>query len=282
MKKFCKYLKNIFLLLCVLIFLRACVYEPYLVLNLERLQLPAKNWNNNLSDMKIALISDFHAGNRPFEHWRVNRAIEKIAKEKPDIIFLLGDYVNGSLGMSAMPLDELAEILAKLDAPLGIYAVTGNHDIGYGEQKIIKALSSDKIKFLQDENVKIDMPKGSFYLAGLSFAYDLNYNVRKALSGIPEGAPTILLIHSPDLYPALPKNVSISFSGHTHGGQVNLPFYGSVWGLDVAQITGKSYGLMESVYDNWIYITKGIGTSTITVRLLCEPQVEIITLKNSK
>lgn len=279
------WLKRIFWL-CIIIGLslafRGCVYEPYIALNVKHSTISVRNWDNNLPDIKIGVISDFHAGDMPFEKWRIEKVVNAANAENPDMVFLLGDFVNGFFGMSAMDPEILGDILSKIKAPMGVFAVTGNHDLGYGEDKIIPPLQKRGIRFLQNENVKIETSGGSFYIAGLSFRESMAYDMKPALEGIPKGSPLILLMHAPEFYPSFPKDVSVTFSGHTHGGQIRIPYWGAVRKTDIVKFGGNDRGLMHSPHGDALYITPGVGTSFLTLRLFCEPQIEIISIRKAE
>ena len=274
-----KPVKWVALPLGLLLFLRACVYEPYLVLDVNRIEIPARKWNAEISGLKAAVVSDLHAGNRPLERWRLERAVAKINAEKPDIVFLLGDFVNGFI-MSAMPPDELAEILGKIEAPLGKFAVIGNHDIGFGPRTLAKGLSKAGIRFLNNESERIAYGGSHFYVAGGVYTKSKYYNFRRILAKVPEGDPVILLLHSPDPYPALPEKASIVFAGHTHGGQIRLPMIGAMTKSHSVQPDNRESGLFISPRGVPMYVTSGVGTATLTMRLFCPPQIDIVTIKS--
>ena len=274
-----KIVKFFLLPLFILIALRGCVYEPYIALKVNRLEVEALNWPKDVPQFKIGIISDIHAGNRPLENWRVTRAINRLNAEKPDIVFLLGDFVNGFGMASSMPPEQLAKILSNIKAPLGTFAVLGNHDIGFGSQKLIKPLEKSGVKFLRNDYAAINIGDSKFYVAGINFSFSKYYNFKRLFSKIPQDAPTILLMHSPEIFPALPQEASVVFSGHTHGGQVRLPFVGALTKSHTIYPDNVEYGLLHSPRGVPIYVTSGIGTSGVTARLFCPPQIEIITLK---
>lgn len=272
--------KYFFMPLFLALFLRGCVYEPYVLLDVEHVELPARNWEPGMPDIRIGIVSDIHAGDRPLEKWRVGRMVKKLNAEKPDIVFLLGDFVNGFFNISAMPPDELAEILSEIDAPLGVFAVTGNHDAGFGAPKLIRSLEKTGIKFLNNESAMVSAGGKDFYIAGAKFNFDNHYNFKKIFEGVPDGAPAILLMHSPSIFPALPAQASIIFAGHTHGGQVRLPYIGPLTKSHTIQPADIEYGLAFSPRGVPIYISPGIGNSLVNLRLFCPPRIEIATLKS--
>ena len=164
---------NIFLKL--LLFIPACclwiwafIIEPHIILDVEEVPIKIEKWDSNLDNLKIAVVGDIHAGKPFFEDWRVKKIVDKITSLSPDIVLLVGDFVNGGWYQSSMNLDKLASMLSKIRAPFGVYAILGNHDYLYGAGQIRKMINSTHIKLLENSNAKVDTPKGSFYISGIA------------------------------------------------------------------------------------------------------------------
>ena len=138
---------NIFLKL--LLFIPACclwiwafIIEPHIILDVEEVPIKIEKWDSNLDNLKIAVVGDIHAGKPFFEDWRVKKIVDKINSLSPDIVLLVGDFVNGGWYQSSMNLDKLASMLSKIRAPFGVYAILGNHDYLYGAGQIRKMINS--------------------------------------------------------------------------------------------------------------------------------------------
>lgn len=277
--------KKFFLLfilaLFILLFLKACVYEPYFGLHSEELEVKLGKWNQGSDDIRIAVVSDLHAGVRIFEQWRLKKVVDAVNAQQPDIILILGDFVNGPFyGSTAMDPSALSKILSKLHAPLGVYGITGNHDLGYRASKLYEPLKNAGIRILRDENLEIKTSEtSSFYLAGVGFRYKGKYRFDKALKGIPKGAPILLMAHSPDNYPDYPEEVSMIFAGHTHGGQIKIPFISYPLMKTENLPNRRADGLFVNDKNQKLYVTRGVGTSLITARFFCPPKFEIIKIK---
>lgn len=275
---------NIFLKL--LLFIPACclwiwafIIEPHIILDVEEVPIKIEKWNSNLDNLKIAVVGDIHAGKPFFEDWRVKKIVDKINSLSPDIVLLVGDYVNGGWYQSSMNLEKLASLLSKIKAPLGVYAILGNHDYLYGAGQIRKMINSTNIKLLENSNAKVDTPKGSFYISGIADPLSADYSYSQALKGIGKNSPVIFLSHTPDVFREIPSEASIAFSGHTHGGQVKLPFIGALFSNTFAKVK-----LIEGEYRNGpktIFVTRGLGTSRLPVRFLCTPVISLITLSKT-
>lgn len=256
------------------------VVEPYIFLDYDYAEIESPNWSKNLDGLKVALVSDIHAGADPAEIWRVERIVEKTNAAKPDLILLLGDYTNGSVCESKIGMDRLAKSLAKLSAPLGVYAVLGNHDTYYGTTPIRKMLADAGIPLLENSSAKVETARGAFYLAGIADAKTRNYFMIPTFENIPENADVIFLSHVPDVFDEMPKGCAAMFSGHTHGGQIRLPFFGNV----AEKVLAKKIpieGFFRSG-DNIVYTTRGLGTSRIPVRFMCTPAITIAEIKSAQ
>ncbi len=259
-------------------FADAFVYEPYFALHSERTQIVSKNWPESLGGLRIAVVSDIHAGGMPFEKWRVGRVVEEVNSLSPDIVLLLGDFVNGGFNLTSMPPEELAGILSGLRAPLGKFAVTGNHDEYAGAAGLTRALEGVGIRFLDSSSIRVDSPLGTFFVAGIPDMATSRFSLKKAFENVPPGAPCLFLTHEPELFPALPRKASAVFAGHTHGGQVRLPLVGSPLGMGAAAGQGRADGLFVNYLGIPMFVTRGVGTSTIPARFFCTPRVELITI----
>lgn len=267
--------------LLALLFLYGFVYEPHFCLVVKKWEIQAANWSKNLDGLKLALVSDIHMGSFPFEKRRMRKLVAAVNAEKPDLIVLAGDFVNGHWWNTDCDLDSLADILKDLKAPLGVFAVTGNHDELYGSAKIIDSLSKVGIKFLENEGVKISTKNGEFYMAGIPSMASNRYLIARSLLNVPRGASCIFIVHEPDLMPALPLKASVVLSGHTHGGQVALPFIGPLIRPDIMDF-GAADGLFVNYRGIPMLVSRGVGTSNIGVRFLAKPQIEIAVLRSSK
>ena len=254
--------------------------EPYGCLDYDFAEIESPNWNAKLDGLKVALVSDIHAGADPAEIWRVETIVAKTNAAKPDLILLLGDYTNGSVCESKIGMDRLAKSLAKLSAPLGVYAVLGNHDTYYGTTPIRKMLADAKIPLLENSSAKVDAEGCPFYLAGIADAQTRNYFLIPTFECIPQGANVIFLSHIPDVFAEMPSGCAVMFSGHTHGGQIRLPFFGNV----AEKVLTKNYPLEGFCRrkDKLLYTTRGLGTSRIPVRFMCTPAITIATIRREK
>lgn len=222
--------------------------------------------NKDLAGMKIVFASDFHI--KPHEEYRLRKIVRRINDQNPDIILLGGDYVSGHIKRQSMPIKNIADGLKDLKASRGIYAVMGNHDGWQGKYEIIQEFKNIGVNVLENSNTNVD----NLTIAGVEDLQTANPDIKKALTGA--GKNIILLSHTPDVFPAVPENVSLTLTGHLHAGQVVLPnippkFVPSKYG------TRYLYGL---IYENGktLYSTSGLGTSILPIRFNCLPEIVVI------
>jgi len=235
--------------------------------------------------LKIALIADIHIGGKHVSAARVERLTAKINAESPDIILLAGDYVNGHLPRHKhsdefnTTIEQGVGYLGALDAPLGTYAVMGNHDAWYDNETLSQWIETANITILENQNRDI-MHKGrTFCLAGLS-DYDTGTDDRTGVTTCADGQSRLVFMHSPDSLKLLPSGIALALAGHTHGGQINIPFLGRR--VTATKIGHKyAYGLKQ--YGKFpVFITAGVGTSVLSARFRAPPEIVIITLTAEK
>lgn len=236
------------------------------------------NWPKELSGLRIAVISDIHAGSPFIDESKMRRIVAETNQTKPDLIVLLGDFViKERFYKHPIAPDVTAGILKDLSAPLGVYAVLGNHD-WWGNDVVGSALEQNNIHDLENEVAEIKWRDRSFWLAGLSDLWTRPQQIDKTIAEAPQGSSIIAITHNPDIFPSLPASVPLLLAGHTHGGQVKLPLVGS---LVVPSQFGQRYAAGH-VFENGhhLFVTTGIGTSILPVRFRVPPEIVILTIRS--
>jgi len=233
-------------------------------LQMVRVSLPVDRLPPSLSGLRVGLITDLHHSEMvPIED--VRRAAAMVMAEQPDLIVLGGDYVTSADRTYAAPC---AEGLASLNAPLGVYAVLGNHD---EEHDVPAALTDKGFTVLKDARTTIQTRGERLELAGIRF-WTRPRELTRVLRGAE--APVVLLAHDPRrLHEAAQQKVGAVLSGHTHGGQVNLPLLGPVAARRFPVVAGTGREGRTS-----IFVSRGVGTVYVPFRLNCPPDVAIVTL----
>lgn len=259
----------------------ALFVEPRrLVLHEETLHL--SHWNPAHRGLRVALVSDLHVGSPFWGPSHVRELVQTINRLRPDVILLAGDYMidHVPLGTKVSP-ETIADVLAPLSAPLGVFAVLGNHDCWNDPAKVRAAFVGRGLTVLEDEAVTLSFRGQPLTLVGL--ADQLTHPGRDAevLAGLPtrDDASVLVLVHEPDTFAHLDGRASLVLAGHTHGGQVKLPWLGRPR-IGIATRFGERYAAGAVVEDGrHLFVTTGIGTSVFPIRLGVPPEIALLTLE---
>jgi predicted MPP superfamily phosphohydrolase len=232
--------------------------------------------------VKIVQFSDTHLGFQYNLH-QFNKLVEKINSLQPEIILFTGDLMDEPNQYTE--INKLIPILKKLHAPLGKYCIFGNHDHGgYGSDIYRNIMETTDFTVLLNESITVKSRDGSIiYLLGIDDAMLGNPNLPLALKTVPKNSFKILLSHAPDLAETASQYpIQWQLSGHSHGGQIKIPFMGAL----VTPPFGKLYpeGLYSVGNDSplSLYVNRGIGTTRLPFRFLSKPELTIFTLKPEK
>ncbi|MBI5369771.1 metallophosphoesterase [Candidatus Uhrbacteria bacterium] len=217
--------------------------------------------------LQAVVVSDLHLGPFKKADWAA-RVVKQIQTLKPDVIFLLGDFVVSS-PQDAKELKPLAD----LSAPYGVYAVTGNHEYrAKAAPEVIEGLAAAGIRVLQNENIKLEVNGKSVVLAGVSDIW-FEGDLKKTLQDVPAEQDVILLAHNPDVVLSPASHLAdVILAGHTHGGQIRLPFLGPI-AAEPTQL-GRGYDKGWFTYEGVkLFITSGVGESGTRARLFIPPEI---------
>lgn len=238
----------------------------------DRVPIEIKNLHPALEGFTILLMTDFHL--YPLtQPDLIVRSVEIANSLKADLVVLTGDYVWRYLDA----IDELAPILAMLDARHGVFSTLGNHDYWLDAGVIKDTMEKSGLPVLVNQGVPIQQGEGTLYLAGLDDGWSGNPDLDATLDGAPADAPVVLLCHEPDLADefSLDGRVSLQLSGHTHGGQIRVPGVGAL----ILPYLGRKYDLgLYKVNDMLLYTNRGIGVISEPVRYNCPPEITQIVL----
>ena len=245
--------------------------QPHIV---RRLRLSIAGWPNTARPLRIAFLADFHTGSHTGDIARLAAIIREAAAEKPDLVLYGGDFVNMQpFGGGRVPPRAVAAVLAKLDAPLGRFAVLGNHDYTYGAEEIVTALEAHGIAVLNDETRVLRHEGHDIDLIGIPDARELRAEGRRLLAGLTE-RPTIVLAHDPHWFAYVPSGPHLTLAGHTHAGQLRVPFIGALRIASRAPLRWSYGHVVEN--GRHLYVTAGLGTSAIPLRIGAPPEVALI------
>jgi predicted MPP superfamily phosphohydrolase len=246
-------------------------------------KLPAWPAGHKLS---IAVIADIHAGGPNMTLAHIRHIVDTANALQPDITVLLGDYIATHRFVTERVPDPVwAAELARLVAPQGVWAILGNHDWWHDLHGVRNALADVRIPVLENDAVLLGPEGRRFWLAGLGDqeAYRIGRgqfvgvdDLPLTMSRIKTDDPVLLLAHEPDIFPQVSKRVALTLSGHTHGGQIRVPF---IWPSFVPSRYGTRFAYGHIVEDNrHLIVSGGLGTSIIPARLGVPPEVLHITL----
>lgn len=263
-----------------------------------RLKLPA--WRGG-PDLRIAVLSDFHFCEPWMTVERVARVVERTHALEPDLILLPGDFAAGMRWVTEyVHSSEWAPLIGTLRAPLGVYAVQGNHDwwedadaqrTRQGPTFVDRALTEVGVPLLKNAAIRLEHGGRPFWLAGLedqlAFIPYRKYgrtdwqgldDLDGTLAQITDDAPVILMAHEPDIFPKVPERVALTISGHTHGGQVRLFGHSPV----VPSRYGNRFAYGHVVEDGRsLLVSGGLGCSIAPVRFGVPPEIVVIELSGA-
>ncbi len=258
--------------------LRRLFPEPRRPVTVRKYHIQARWWPSRLDGYRIAFASDLHLQSGGTTREILRNVVDELQGCAADLILLGGDFNNSLLLATNFPAAEYAEGLARLDAPDGVYAVMGNHDLRFKPKRLAKILRFAGIRHLDDRCVRIRTRGGSFRLAGFSWPGPGRKKIRKILPGKKCDEPIICLAHVPHLFPRLPRRARLLFAGHTHGGQVRLPGIGPV--VKGTVLPRRCNHGITRAGGRTLLVTSGVGCSTFDVRLGCPPEVVCVTLNH--
>jgi len=249
-------------------------------LTVTRLEIASPAWPGSAGALKVALLSDVHASGPHDLPARYAEVVARANAEVPDLVLLLGDYVDRRRVKTAfVPPEVIAPVLGRLRAPLGVYAVLGNHDWRIGGARMARALAAAGIEVLDNAARRLRRESGDCWLVGIGDASLGADRLATTLGQITDDAPALLMTHSPDIFPEVPARVALSVAGHTHGGQVRLPLVGALY---VPSRYGLRYAYGHLVEDGrHRFVTRGLGHSILPIRFLCPPEIVVITLRSA-
>lgn len=258
--------------------------------------LKVRNWSPKLEGFKILAVSDVHGGANFIDEAKIRKIVELANQQNPDIIVLLGDYVSQQhrdRTKLKMPVETIAENLKGLQSKYGVYVILGNHDGWYNIRQVRNEFEKVGYYVLENEAVSIDKNGEKLRIIGLpdslSTPTTVN-NIKNAKEGLArlgrEEGKVIVLTHNPDdivnnTGENLPSPETVLFlAGHTHGGQVWLPYFGS---MVVPSSYGQKYAagfIRENDAD--MFVTTGVGTSIIPIRFMVPPEIAVLTLNSAE
>jgi uncharacterized protein len=252
----------------------ACWIEPRrLVVTRYEVRSPA--WPADAPDLRIVAMSDFHASGPHITADRIAAIVGRANAERPDLVALLGDFVfETRVRTSFVPPVAVAAALAGLRARLGVFAVLGNHDWKLDGPWVARALAKAGLIVLDNAACRIEADGRVLWVAGVGDRAVYQDDLPGTLARVPDGAPVLLVTHSPDLFPEVPERVALTLAGHTHGGQCELPV---LTRFVIPSRHGRRYAYGHIVEGGrQMFVSSGIGTANLPVRFGVPPEIVLL------
>jgi len=239
-------------------------------------------WPERLNGFTVAMLSDFHY-DPYFSIHPLHAAIAMVNRLHPDLIALTGDFVSvplvGDETKAAFAAEPCARLLRQMTAPHGLWAVMGNHDDATDAEHVTHALQAENIRVLANQSEPIEQDGSRFWLAGVNDVISGTADLSKTMHGVPAGEPVILLAHEPDFADeASEYPIDLQLSGHSHGGQIRIPFLPPLY---LPELAKKYVWGTYHVGPLTLHTSAGLGTIGIPMRLNCPPEVTVLTLRRS-
>lgn len=254
--------------------------EPYMI-RVTRIEIPFPDLPPSLDGLTICHLSDIHATRITKLEALIGRALADI---DADLCVVTGDIISGRDGLTALPL-----IFSEFKPRLGTYAVTGNgeYKTGIPIQDIADALGRVGVRLLRNESTSVC--DGTLQIIGVEDPHRRRDDLAKAEEGATRDGFRLLLAHSPDILVKVHQDsADLILAGHTHGGQVRLPFVGALWlhtherlGIAMGYFDPKALStiLKRDLPRTHLYVSRGLGGSGIRARFMCPPEIAILTLR---
>ena len=255
----------------ILILIYSFYIEPYNLIIKEY-----KIENNTLPDsfdgLKIIHFSDVHYG-RTVDNKYLEKIVNLINKQKPDLVFFTGDFIDKDIVLKEDDITKVNSILNNIESSIGNYAITGNHDIKHLDE--YKKILDGNFTLIDNEEKLIYYKDATpISLVGIKDTLEStpDYNILNK----EHNYFRIVLVHEPDAYDNIKNNnINLMLSGHSHNGQVRIPFIGAIY----TPVGSKKY--YENYYklnNTELYISNGIGTSGINIRFMSQPSINLYRL----
>ncbi len=269
---------EVIVLFFLIILIYSVLVEPRRLI-VRKVKISTEKWCSDYPPLKIAVISDPHVG-APFVGLKKLKQVVELANEqKPDVVVLLGDNILGKVfGGCPVPFEDIAKVLSKLEARTGVLAVNGNHECRYGVEKVRKIFEENGVLVLDNEAVTLKCGINKFWVGGLANYTYQHSDVEKTMKQMKGRTPVIMLTHEPAAFKDIPEEVALTLAGHTHGGQIYLPW---LFRPPCHKTTPKKW-IFGHINENGnhMYVSGGIGTSFLPMRINMLPAVDIIELSS--
>lgn len=252
------------------------------VLHVRYLSFAFDRWPGAAGTLRVAFVTDLHVGCPEVSLDRAAEIVSLVNAERPDLTLLGGDYMSGPRyvrGGRVVPPEEIARPLSGLEAPLGVFSVLGNHDWYYDGRRVWRALEAAGIPVL--ENSSVPLKNGPrIWLTGLADSKTRDPDLDAALAEVPDEEPCLVVAHDPAAFAGIDRRPLLTLCGHTHAGQIRLPWIGALRNASKAPLRWSYGHIVED--GRHMFVSAGIGSSLLPIRFNAPPEFLIIEIESSR
>ncbi|MDA3731016.1 metallophosphoesterase [Niameybacter massiliensis] len=265
-----KYKKQItFIIIAIVTFitLYATYFERHLIIN-KNISVPLEATGQDV--LRIVQFSDTHLG-KYFSLEQFKKVVEKINEQSPDLVVFTGDLFD-VMSEYENP-DAVIKALSKIEAKIGKIAIMGNRDFQKGEEYFVLSMNQAGFKVLRNESIKFSYKDHNIMVYGVN-NWDIGLEQKELLDGIDSNNINLLLMHEPDVMNKFEKYpIDIAFAGHSHGGQVYLPFIGPIIKTNMCEDYLKGSYRLNNEKNTLFYVSSGIGNTKVPFRFFNIPEI---------
>ncbi len=250
-------------------------------LSTNQVAVPLRGWQGRF---RIVQLSDIHVGQN-LGYAQLEDFVARVNRHRPDLICLTGDIADGPHA----DIDRFFPLLGRLNARHGVVAILGNHDHYAGADRVAAALEEQGIVVLRDSSWTLELAEQSLHVIGLddrgidwARGYRSHQSLTDLLEGAPPGVARVLLVHRPDIFhQAAAAGVELTLSGHTHGGQLGMPWFGGRWRNPAQLMTRFDRGAFRQG-DSLLYVNCGLGVTGQRIRLFTPREISVFELGDGR
>lgn len=258
---------------------RGFVVEPGELVERDYALAP-RGWPRSCDGLRVDVVADLHVGSLRNGLDHLDEVVKQLSNDDSKIVLMAGDYVILSVLLGRyVPASDVARHLEPLLARKPVYAVLGNHDWWKGGPAVRDAFAAVGVKMIDNDAEAVSVGDCRFWLVGLGDELEGHPDIAGAFAQVSDDAPVIAITHEPSLFPRIPARASVTVAGHTHGGQID-PWPFSLVGEGRFDPDSHRLRGAYEVDGRLLFVTPGIGTSILPMRLGVPPEISRLTLRS--